>query len=82
MVGRKKTHEEFVEELRKVNPYIEVIGTYKDSHEKIKCRCIKCGHIWSSVANQLLRGSICPECNRISRRISNEEFMERFFFFF
>ena len=78
MVGRKKTHEEFVEELRKVNPYIEVIGTYKDSHEKIKCRCIKCGHIWSSVAGQLLRGSICPECNRISRRISNDEFMKRF----
>ena len=78
MVGRKKTHEEFVEELRKVNPYIEVIGTYKDSHEKIKCRCIKCGHIWSSVAGQLLRGSICPECDRISRRISNDEFMKRF----
>ena len=32
MVGRKKTHEEFVEELRKVNPYTEVIGTYKHSH--------------------------------------------------
>ena len=78
MVGRKKTHEEFVEELRKVNPYIEVIGTYKGTHEKIKCRCLKCGHIWSSVAGQLLRGSICPECNRISRRISNDEFMERF----
>ena len=78
MVGRKKTHEEFVKELRKVNPYIEVIGTYKCANEKIKCKCLKCGHIWSSVANQLLRGSICPECNRISRRISNEEFMERF----
>ena len=78
MGGRKKTHEEFVKELRKVNPYIEVIGTYKCANEKIKCKCLKCGHIWSSVANQLLRGSICPECNRISRRISNEEFMERF----
>ena len=32
MGGRKKTHEEFVEELRKVNPYIEVIGTYKGTH--------------------------------------------------
>ena len=47
MGGRKKTHEEFVEELRKVNPYIEVIGTYKGTHEKIKCRCLKCGHIWN-----------------------------------
>lgn len=36
---RKVTQEEFVDQVSKVNPDITIIGEYKGSREKVKCRC-------------------------------------------
>ena len=59
---KRKTHEQFIEELRIKNNLIEVLGTYKNSQEKILCKCKICGFEWEVIPNNLLRGRSCPNC--------------------
>ena len=61
----KKTTEQFIEELRAVNPNIEVLGEYSNIQGKIECRCKTCGHIWSPIPLGLLNGTGCPNCYRM-----------------
>lgn len=59
-----KTREQFVKDLEMVNPYIEVIGEYVNTHTKLKCRCKTDGTIWFAYPANLLNGSAgCPYCN-------------------
>lgn len=37
--NRKRTQKEFIEEMRLINPNIEIIGEYINSSHRIKCRC-------------------------------------------
>lgn len=57
-----KTQEEFIAELKKINPLICVHGMYKNNKTKIDVSCIKCGHKWSSIPNALLAGKGCAKC--------------------
>ena len=58
-----KTREQFIKDLEKVNPYIEVIGEYANTHTKIKCRCKIDGTIWFAYPANLLNNSAgCPYC--------------------
>ena len=59
---KRKTHEQFIEELRIKNNLIEGLGTYKNSQEKILCKCKICGFEWEVIPNNLLRGRSCPNC--------------------
>ena len=43
---KKKTHEEYVVEVAKANPNIEVIGTYINIKTKILHRCKIDGYEW------------------------------------
>ena len=74
-----KTHDQFVEDLAKVNPAIRPIGTYVHSKQPIEVECKKCGHRWSPTPNMLLRKSGCPACARKhlgdGRRKTNERFL-------
>ena len=38
---KKKTHEEYVEELKVRNPTVEVVGRYIDAKTKIMHHCLK-----------------------------------------
>lgn len=58
----KKTTEQFIEDLCKVNPMLEVIGKYETSKTPIEMRCKTCSHEWSTKPNYLLSGSGCPVC--------------------
>ena len=62
----KRTQEQFVKDLKKKNPNIFVLGEYVTVGTKILVRCKVCGHEWNVIPNNLLRGSGCPECNKIS----------------
>lgn len=77
---RKVTQEEFVDQVSKVNPDITIIGEYKGSREKVKCRC-SCGHEWEPIAYSLTSGRGCPKCGLIKiatkRRKSHEAFVEQ-----
>lgn len=58
----KKTTEQFIEDLSKVNLMLEVIGKYETSKTPIEMRCNTCSHIWSTKPNYLLSGLGCPVC--------------------
>ena len=70
---RRKTQEEFIAELNKVNPNIVTTGQYVNNHTKVLCLCKKCGHSWYAVPNALLQGYGCPKCAGNIKK-SNEDF--------
>lgn len=57
-----KTHEQFIKELHKISPDIEILGTYINTYTKIKCRCKIDGYEWEALPQNLLSGSGCPKC--------------------
>lgn len=61
---QRKTTKQFIEELRQINNTVEVLGEYMGAKEKIKCRCTKCGTIWTTTPTTLLSNSGCPDCGR------------------
>lgn len=64
----KKTQEQFLSEIKKVNPSIIILGEYINTHTGIKTRCSICGHEWNPRPNDLLQGKGCPKCaNRLKR---------------
>lgn len=60
--ARTKSQEQFVDELKKINPNIKVIGEYITARKTIKCECERCGNIWYPIAGLLLKGRGCPKC--------------------
>lgn len=67
-----KTHEQFTKELYSINKDILVIGTYKNAHERIAVKCLKCGHEWNPFAYSLLQGRGCPKCAIQNRKDNNK----------
>ena len=65
---KKKTTEEFIEQLAKISPSIEVLGEYSNTSTKIEVRNKDCGHSWYATPNSLLRGSNCPKCTGNSKK--------------
>ena len=59
---KKKTHTEFIGELKIINPEITVIGKYINSQTKIEIQH-SCGYEWEALPHSLLRGTSCPCCN-------------------
>lgn len=58
----RKTNDEFIKEVEGINPNTEIVGEYKTSHTKIKCKCKKCGNEWDSMPYSLIRGYGCKNC--------------------
>ena len=58
-----KTTEEFINELKEINNNIEIIGEYKTSYIKIKCRCKLDGYEWETTPTNLLNNHGCPKCS-------------------
>ena len=61
---RKKTHEEYVEELKIKNPDVEVIGTYAGLHASIEHHCLKHDVYWNTAPSRVLKGCGCEECRK------------------
>ena len=72
---RRKTHEEFIAEMKVVNPSIEAIGEYKTSRVKVRCRCVKDGYTWDANPFDLLMGSGCPKCSGNAKK-THKQFVE------
>ena len=79
-MGRKKTHTEFIEELKIVNPEITVIGEYVNAVTKIKVKHT-CGYKWKVTPNSLLKGNYCPKCSRIESGKKQKNFPKMLIFF-
>lgn len=76
--GKKKTNEEFIDELSKINPNIKILEEYKGSKTKILCKCLICGNIWESKPNSLLCKHGCPECGNRHRIKANTKTHKQF----
>ena len=76
IIGKRKTHEEFVKQLSEINPNIKALDIYFDSRIKIKFECLVDGHIWEARPAHILQGKGCPICavNRITK--SQEQFLK------
>lgn len=59
---KRKSHEDFISELKQLNPNINVVGEYINCSTKIEVCCLTCNHSWYATPNSLLRGSGCPQC--------------------
>ena len=59
----KRTHEEFVEEIRSINKNIIVINTFTTIKNNILVKCLKCTGEWEPSAESLLSGYRCPYCS-------------------
>lgn len=73
--SRKKTNEEFADELKKINPNISLLGTYEKRRVKVRVKCNKCNYEWESSPDSLLQGCGCPSCAG-NKRKTNEEFVK------
>lgn len=79
---RARTNEEFYDEVRIINPNIEISGFYKNVSSKFSCKCKICGYEWSSTARNLLKNKMCLNCFHNNKafkypEISHDEFCIR-----
>lgn len=76
---KRKSHSQYVEEVHKTNPNINIIGKYESANKRIHVQCSVCSHIWNPVAITLIRNNNptgCPKCAN-AYTISHEEFIAR-----
>ncbi len=73
-MAKRKTHEEFVNDIAQINPNIEILGKYIKSSLKILCRCKICNHEWETQANNL-RYQGCPKCHQSKGERTVEQYL-------
>jgi predicted nucleic acid-binding Zn-ribbon protein len=71
----KRTNEQFIEELKQINPNIMPLEEYKNLSTNIKCMCLNddCGLVWYASPRRLLhRKHGCPKCGKRHKRTTKE----------
>lgn len=63
-MSKRKTHEEYVEELKIKNPTVEVVGKYVDAKTNIMHHCLIHDVYWKAQPTSILRGSGCDMCRK------------------
>ena len=58
-----KSHNKFVEDLKYINPNIEVVGQYINMDTKLNVKCIIDGYQWEADPRKLMRGCQCSVCS-------------------
>lgn len=62
ILTRRKTHDEYLEELKEKGIQVEVLEPYVNNHTKIKHLFKACGHVVEVRPNHVLRGRGCGIC--------------------
>ena len=85
-MSKRKTHEEFVQELKLSNKYFNdfiLMSEYTGIKNKVKCKCKKCGYEWDTIAEVLKRGCGCPCCanerNKKSQARPLDDFLDELY---
>lgn len=73
-MSKKKTHEEFEQELHERQPNLELLTEYMGSEKPITCRCIVHDCTFTKNIYNVFRNG-CPKCNG-NQRIRNVTFQE------
>ena len=74
---KKRTHDEYIVQVHAINPNIDVIGEYINNHTKILHKCKLDNFTWEASPANILSGRGCPECARLSRTLTNTEYVEK-----
>lgn len=57
------TNEEFIDNIKEINPNIKILGKYQKAKIPIRCQCLKCGYNeWYPTPDMLRQGIGCPAC--------------------
>ena len=79
-VGRPKiTTAIFKEQMKSINPKIQIIGEYVNTDTKVTCVCKICNHNWETTPHQLKSGRGCPICGNKKKgsKNTNATFIEK-----
>lgn len=60
----RKTSEQYKDELKQVNPNIELVGEYLGTNVPTLHKCLLCNNTWNSSRSSILKGSSCPKCGK------------------
>lgn len=63
VIKNSKNHEQYVDELKEINPNIVVVGTYIDANTSILHKCLIDKHEWYARPGNILFGKGCPKCS-------------------
>lgn len=80
-MGKRDTHEQFIEKFYKKNIHannIEILGEYQGSNIPIHCKCKLDGYEWFPKPNKLLQNRGCPKCAG-NIKSTHEEFLNKFY---
>lgn len=72
------THEDFVNQMKNINPLIEFESNYINDGTKIKCHCLKCDNRWENTPGHLKTGEKCPVCSKIECSLNLTKGMKEF----
>lgn len=67
-MAKKKTHEQYVEEVKNINPNIKVIERYNGVNTKILHKCLLDDYEWQATPHNILKGRSCPKCSKHIKR--------------
>ena len=70
---KKKSHNEIVEEVKKVFPNIVIIGNYVNSDTPLPVHCNVCGYDWTPRPYNLFKSKGCPCCNGVHNTLKTTE---------
>lgn len=76
--SKKKTHGEFVDEIRKMNPHIEIVSKYQGVDKRVSVIYLECGHESTEYPQSLRARPKCGKCSVISRRANPSDFRKAF----
>lgn len=77
--NHRKTHDEFIMELKEINNNIQLLDEYKTAKTLVRCKCLICGNIWSAKPTNLLTNKTgCPACASISSSLKQSMGLELF----
>lgn len=69
---KKKTHEQFIDELSKINSNIKILGEYINTNTKISCKCLIDDYEWYTTPHLLLGKVGCPKCGGTMKKSSTD----------
>ena len=71
-----KTHEQYVEELKQINPNIVIIEKYKKANVPVLHKCLIDEYEWKASPGNILYGKGCPKCAK-NIKISHDEYVKK-----